>query len=645
MLAASWDPSANPLSSGSLQTAAVNLPASDGTVTQVELLLTPDAEHNGLPANPQVLYTWPANLMGVPTGLTASASNAVVKLVWSASTGSATGYAATDYKVKRALASGGPYTTIQSLSGTNCNDTLVTNGVTYYYVVSATNSMGEGANSLEASATAGTNAKLANLVPSAGTLTPAFASGIFSYTAAVSYATTTLTVTPTAMTAGTTITVNGSPVASGSPSSPISLAIGTNIITTMVSAPSISTTNIYKLTVTRATATASADLVGLAPSVGVLTPAFASGIFSYSTTVPDTTTSLTVTPTAVAGASIKLNGYPVPSGSPAGPIGLALGANVITALVVSQDTTATNTYRLTVMRGTLIKVVNTATYTFNNNTLSSHIVGTNYDVTGVDKLVVTVAGENKNPGGIGTISSVTYNGTPLTLAIKLDNTHAAYPEAALGIYYLDNPSQYGTSGNIVANTAGAWNSCGAAIMSLVGTAPGLDATNSALAAATSLTTVAADTLVIAATENGLANGATQPVAQSPLTGVLSYRHPSGYTGSASGYMSGGGPGTTVTPVFASDTSSPTTLAVSFAAAAPALSAPAILMVGPHAGTSFPLSFTGPSGQTYKVLCSTNVALPRASWTVLSSGTFGASPVTYTDPGATNAQQFYRIKSP
>jgi hypothetical protein len=35
----------------------------------------------------------------------------------------------------------------------------------------------------------------------------------------------------------------------------------------------------------------------------------------------------------------------------------------------------------------------------------------------------------------------------------------------------------------------------------------------------------------------------------------------------------------------------------------------------------------------------------ASWTVLDIGTFGASPVTYTDMNATNATQFYRIVSP
>ena len=251
MLAASWNASASPTSSGSLDTEAMNLPASDGAVTRIELLLTPDAEDNGLPANPQVLYTWPANLIGAPTQLTATSSNTFVRLTWSAPTNSPAGYAATGYQVKRSLVGGGPYTIIQSLSGTSYNDPQVTNGFTYYYVVTPTHSLGEGADSREVSANIGPNAKLASLVPSAGTLSPAFASEITNYTAEVSYATTAITVTPTAMTPGQglTITVNGSPVVSGRPSGPLSLAIGTNLITTVVAAPAAGATNIYRLTV------------------------------------------------------------------------------------------------------------------------------------------------------------------------------------------------------------------------------------------------------------------------------------------------------------------------------------------------------------------------------------------------------------
>jgi hypothetical protein len=70
--------------------------------------------------------------------------------------------------------------------------------------------------------------------------------------------------------------------------------------------------------------------------------------------------------------------------------------------------------------------------------------------------------------------------------------------------------------------------------------------------------------------------------------------------------------------------------------------PVLSGYGPLSGGSFPLTFTGPTGQSYSVLSSTNVALPLASWSVLTTGTFGAGGPTstnYTDTGATNTQQF------
>ena len=67
MLAAPWEPTADPLTSGSLKTEAINLPAADGPVTLAELLFTPDAQLNGLPENPQVFYTW-APVMPDPAG-------------------------------------------------------------------------------------------------------------------------------------------------------------------------------------------------------------------------------------------------------------------------------------------------------------------------------------------------------------------------------------------------------------------------------------------------------------------------------------------------------------------------------------------------------------------------------------------------
>jgi hypothetical protein len=63
------------------------------------------------------------------------------------------------------------------------------------------------------------------------------------------------------------------------------------------------------------------------------------------------------------------------------------------------------------------------------------------------------------------------------------------------------------------------------------------------------------------------------------------------------------------------------------------------------GGGLQLSFSGTSGQTYSILASTNLFLPLTNWTVLTSGTFGAGPATFTDTSATNQAGFYRIVSP
>ncbi len=77
---------------------------------------------------------------------------------------------------------------------------------------------------------------------------------------------------------------------------------------------------------------------------------------------------------------------------------------------------------------------------------------------------------------------------------------------------------------------------------------------------------------------------------------------------------------------------------------PALIPPTLHINGTLNSGSFPILFSGPNGQPYEVMTSTDVSLPLSSWTPLTSGTFGDDPVAYTDTAATNSSRFYRILS-
>lgn len=95
-----------------------------------------------------------------PATITAKAGNHQVSLSWPGSVG------ATSYHVKRATVSHGPYVGIACPTGTSYLDTGLTDGKTYYYVISSAfhgnpNAGGESANSVEVRAT-----------PQAGLLAP-----------------------------------------------------------------------------------------------------------------------------------------------------------------------------------------------------------------------------------------------------------------------------------------------------------------------------------------------------------------------------------------------------------------------------------------------------------------------------------------
>lgn len=98
----------------------------------------------GASSNEAVATTAPA----APSGLSIIAGNTQASLSWSAAAG------ATSYQVRRATATGGPYTTVATgLSGPGYTDTGLVNGTPYFYVVAALNGTAASANSAEASVT------------------------------------------------------------------------------------------------------------------------------------------------------------------------------------------------------------------------------------------------------------------------------------------------------------------------------------------------------------------------------------------------------------------------------------------------------------------------------------------------------------
>jgi hypothetical protein len=91
----------------------------------------------------------PLVIPAAPTGLTAGIGNGAVTLNWTAVTGAAD---VLSYNVKRSTIYNGTYTAIATNVGLiSFADTNVSNGTTYYYVVSAVNSLGESSDSAPAS--------------------------------------------------------------------------------------------------------------------------------------------------------------------------------------------------------------------------------------------------------------------------------------------------------------------------------------------------------------------------------------------------------------------------------------------------------------------------------------------------------------
>jgi gliding motility-associated-like protein len=260
-------------------------------------------------------------------------------------------------------------------------------------------------------------------VPSLGGLSPAFAASTTSYFIGLASSHTSITLKPTTADPTATVTVNGTAVASGTNSAAIPLAVGNNVISTVVTAGDGVTKVTYTVTVNRAAPPSSnANLASITPSLGVLTPAFATGTTAYAVNLANSHTSIQIRFTvADATATVTVNGTTVASGSYSAAISLAVGNNPVTIVSTAQDG------------------VTKITYTVNVNRAGA--VGSLY--VPADSLITATA--NVPADGILVHPGVSPNGDGINDIFTIDGINA-YPENKVTIM--------GRNGNVIFETKG-----------------------------------------------------------------------------------------------------------------------------------------------------------------------------------------------
>ncbi|MGO4546447.1 S-layer homology domain-containing protein [Paenibacillus sp. 2TAB23] len=140
-----------------------------------------------------------------------------------------------------------------------------------------------------------------------------------------------------------------------------SLNEGANLINIQVTAEDGIAMNTYQLIVNRApvvpVASGNADLSAILLSSGVLSPIFASGITTYTSSVGNDISRITVTGSVYeSNATMDVNGISTASGLASGAISLRVGPNPIFLVVTAQDGTV-KTYTVIVTRGDSTPVV------------------------------------------------------------------------------------------------------------------------------------------------------------------------------------------------------------------------------------------------------------------------------------------------
>jgi formylglycine-generating enzyme required for sulfatase activity len=180
------------------------------------------------------------------------------------------------------------------------------------------------------------NANLSNISLSTGNLLPSFSADITTYAVTLANSVTSITVTGAAADANAGV--------GGQSGQVVNLNEGTNTITLSVTAQDGTTKKDYVVTVNRTPSDpTNANLSGIELSSGTLSPAFSSGVTTYTVNAANSVASITIT-------GLKEDANATVGGQSGQAVDLSLGANTITLSVTARDGTTKKNYVITVTR-------------------------------------------------------------------------------------------------------------------------------------------------------------------------------------------------------------------------------------------------------------------------------------------------------
>jgi hypothetical protein len=277
----------------------------------------------------------------------------------------------------------------------------------YAFIVTANNAAGESA------ASAVVTANAARVLAAKQALAIGYASGdsYSSVTHNLTLATSGLYGTSIGWASDTaaTITTTGTVTRSAS-----SVAV---TLTATIIAGGISTTKAFQVTVAAAAASSNADLSALTVSSGTLTPTFAAATISYTVSVENSVTSITVAGTkADANASL----------APAQSSTLVVVANTITLTVTAQSGGTPQVYRVTVTRDAAVPTVQSLTPA--NGVTGVDIFNPNITAsfnTDMDSSTINAASYTLMAGTTSVTGTVSYNPS-MRIATFLPSASLAY---------------------------------------------------------------------------------------------------------------------------------------------------------------------------------------------------------------------------